>query len=454
VTGYDLCTGWGTPNGTNLINALLGGPEGALIVSPLSGAAIGAAGGPFSITSGNFLLTNASSSSLTWSLVNTSAWLKVSATNGTLAAAAQTDLTCSLTAAASNLAVGNYTANLTFSNSTAQVALAGLFTLQVNQPLVVSPTNGFTASGPLGGPFSVTSQKYSLTNQGGSSLPWSIINPASWLSASPSSGTLAGGAQTTTTISLTAAASSLAAGIYTANVLVTNPTGLAVSLPFTINAGQSIVSNGGFETGSFSGWTLNPSSEYDLVTTSSAWVHSGSYGAELGPTSLNYLYQTLTTSPGQNYLLSLWVDNPSGQAGATPNQFLVQWNGTTLFNQTNMPYTAWTNLQFVVTATSASTVLQFGFEDTPAYLGLDDISVIPISEPAFETVQKTTSTFNLAWSAITGLVYQVQYITNVLQTNWINLGKPLVATNGIMTLSDTNAISLSPSRFYRVVELP
>ena len=26
VTGYDLCTGWGTPNGTNLINALLGPP--------------------------------------------------------------------------------------------------------------------------------------------------------------------------------------------------------------------------------------------------------------------------------------------------------------------------------------------------------------------------------------------------------------------------------------------
>jgi subtilase family serine protease len=27
VPGYDLCTGWGTPNGTNLINALYKGPE-------------------------------------------------------------------------------------------------------------------------------------------------------------------------------------------------------------------------------------------------------------------------------------------------------------------------------------------------------------------------------------------------------------------------------------------
>jgi subtilase family serine protease len=177
------------------------------------------------------------------------------------AAAVQTNLTGSLTATASNLAVGTYMANLTFSNWTSQVAQAGLFTLQVNQPLVVSPTNGFAALGPVGGPFSVTSQNYSLTNQGGSALPLGIINASSWLSASPSSGTLAGSAQTTMTVSLTAAADSLGSGIYAANVLVTNPTGVAASLPFTIKVGQSIVNNGGFEAGNFSGWTLSASSK-------------------------------------------------------------------------------------------------------------------------------------------------------------------------------------------------
>jgi hypothetical protein len=60
--------------------------------------------------------------------------------------------------------------------------------------------------------------------------------------------------------------------------------------------------------------------------------------------------------------------------------------------------------------------------------------------------------FNFTWSAVTGQVYQVQYTTNLFQPNWINLlVKPLVATNGTMTVSDTNPIFASPGRFYRVV---
>jgi subtilase family serine protease len=453
TNGYDLCTGLGTPAGQGLINALT--ISDALIISPLFGTATGVAGGPFSITSGNFLLTNTSSSSLTWSLVNTSAWFNISATSGTLAAAAQASLTCSITPAAGNLAVGTYTANLTFSNWTSHVVQIRLFTLQVTQPMVVSPTYGFAASGLVGGAFSVTSQNFLLSNQGGSSLPWGIINTSSWLNASPSSGTLAGGAQTTVTVSLTAAANSLASGIYTANVVVTNSTGVAASLPFTINVGdQSLVQNGGFETGDFTGWTLNGSSSYNFVTTDSTIsgvVHSGSYGAALGQySSLGYLYQTLTTSPGQNYLLSLWLDNPNNSIGATPNQFLVQWNGATVFNQSNIPFISWTNLQFIVTATSASTVLQFGFEDTPWYLCLDDISVVPIPLPTFKTTVQMGSAFNLTFGTVTGLVYQLQYKTNLVQPTWINLGKPLFATGSTLTVSDTNAFNLSPQRFYRL----
>ena len=58
VPGYDLCTGWGTPAGQSLINALAGPPD-TLVIIPASGfAASGAAGGPFNVTTQNLLLTN------------------------------------------------------------------------------------------------------------------------------------------------------------------------------------------------------------------------------------------------------------------------------------------------------------------------------------------------------------------------------------------------------------
>jgi hypothetical protein len=457
ANGYDLCTGLGTPAGINLINALAP-PADPLVISTPAGVAGGVAGGPFTISSGNFWLTNTGSASLAWSLVNTSAWLTVSAPSGTLAAHAFVNLSCQITAAASNLVTGTYTTDLAFSNETSLVAQTRLFTLQVNQPLLVSPASGFTTSGPNGGPFDVTSQNFTLTNQSGSSLFWSIANSPSWLNVSPSSGTLAGGAETTVTVSLTAAANSLAIGAYSADLLVTNFSGLAASLPFTLNAidtNQPIVTNGGFETGSVSGWTLNGSTKQNFATTTSGFAHSGSYGVALGQEpSLGYLDQTLATTPGQNYLLSLWLTNPSNSYGATPNQFLVQWHGTTLFNQTNIPFTAWTNLQFVVTATNASTVLQFGFEDTPYFLAVDDVSVVPLSPPTFNLAQPTTAGFNLTWNTIAGQVYQVQYTTNLAQPNWIDLGSPLTASTNTLTLQDTDAITASPSRFYRVVEQP
>jgi hypothetical protein len=238
--------------------------------------------------------------------------------------------------------------------------------------------------------------------------------------------------------------------------LITNFAGVAASLAFTIisvDTNQPIVINGGFEDGDLTGWTLDANSEDSLVTTNGVFVHSGSYGFATGQAgSPGYLSQTLATTPGQNYLLSLWLENPENSYGATPNQFMVLWNGTALFSQTNLPFMDWTNLQFVVNATSASTVLEFGFGDTPYFLGLDDISVTPLSPPGIETAVQSVAGFNLVWSTIPGRVYQVQTTTNLLSPSWVNLGNPLTATTSSLSLLDTNAINSSPCGFYRIVE--
>ncbi len=425
VPGYDLCTGWGTPNGMTLITALAT-PDTFGILPGAGFNAIGPVGGPFNVTAQNFSLTN-SGATFNWSLYSIPSWLDVSSTGGTLAAGGSTHVTVSLNSIASNLPVGIYATNLVFTNMTSGIAQSRRFTLQVLQPLAVSPTNGFTSSGSVGGPFNVTTQDFSLTNMGPVSLNWSANSPAPWLTASPDSGALAAGGQTTLTVSLNSAANSLASGIYNANVVITNQNGGAVILPFILLVGQPLVQNGDFETGDFTGWTLNgDGAPINFVTTSIIYntatinPHSGTYFAALGePFVLAYLSQNVPTFAGQAYLLSLWMDSPDGE---TPNEFNVSWNGNTLIDLVDMPELGWTNLQFIVTASGSSTVLQIGARDDPTYLALDDVSVTPIPATLFQTLTQTNGTLNFTWNALTGLVYQVQYETNLLQTNWLNLG--------------------------------
>ena len=451
MTGFDLCTGLGTPTGTNLINALVG-PSDTLGISPITGFAFsGPFGGPFNPGSGVFQLTNNGAAALNWSLVTTSAWLTVAFTNGTLAAHTATNPAVSLAASATSLAVGNYSTTLAFTNQATHVVQSLPVSLQVYQPLSVTPGTGFTAVGPVGGPLTPSSQIFTLTNLGSGTVNWNLVNTSAWLTASAAGGSLTAGGQTTVTVSLSASANSLPAAVYNANVLFTNQNGVAAVVPFAALVGQPIIQNGGFETGTFSSWTQAGNTGSTSVTSGSGnatYIHSGTYAAKLGPAgSPGYLSQNLTTPAGQNYLLSLWLRNPTG---ATPNQFQVQWSGVTIFAQTNITSTAWTNLQFLVTASSSLTPLQFSFQDDPQYLGLDDVSVTPLVPLAFSSTAKAANNFQLAWNANTGLVYQVQYKTNLLQANWISVGSAITAKTNALTLTDTNAFQFSAQRFYRL----
>ncbi|HEX5219264.1 MAG TPA: LamG-like jellyroll fold domain-containing protein [Verrucomicrobiae bacterium] len=102
-------------------------------------------------TSTAFTLTNGTTNPFSWSLSNTSSWLTVSASSGSLAAGATSSVTVSLnTTIATNLAQGFYTANIVFTNPTVggnTVRTFMLNTAVANWPLTISGFNaGIIAS--------------------------------------------------------------------------------------------------------------------------------------------------------------------------------------------------------------------------------------------------------------------------------------------------------------------
>src|SRR5476651_849223 len=89
-------------------------------------------------------------------------------------------------------------------------------------------------------------------------------------------------------------------------------------------AAAQIVTNGDFETGDFTGWTLSGDTNSMIIdfskaansipgySTSGIIPYSGSYEAALatsGSGQLGFLSQTLTTTAGTNYLLTFWLNN-------------------------------------------------------------------------------------------------------------------------------------------------
>lgn len=480
VPGFDLCTGWGTPNGTNLINILA--PLDALRVSSSGGfTAGGGAGGPFTVLGKFFFLTNTGTSALNWAVGNTVSWLNVSPSIGTLPTKGSTALVyVSLNGAANTLVPGAYGATIQFTNLNDGFAQSRQFTLNVitapiltisstNQAVLGGATAVFTSQAIGGLPLSFQWQQNgtNLTdgaNISGSATPvltvanvsvsnvgsYTVVvsnaatvvtsTPPALLTIIPSGpvitlqpisqyvligatanftvavlgnaplsyqwqqnatnlsdgGSVSGSATSSLTLIPVSATN---AGTYTVIVSNSLNTVTSTGAVFTVYAlaDMQMLQNGGFETGDFSFWNLTGNSGFDTVSTGSLFDHSSLYGAEMGPIgSLGYISQTVPTTPGETYLLSFWLNNLDG---ATPNEFLAEWNGYILSDQTNLSAFGWSNFQYAVTATAASTTVEFGFRDDTSFLGLDDVSLKPLLNPGGAPVitnQPPTQTFVVA----------------------------------------------------------
>ncbi len=135
-----------------------------------------------------------------------------------------------------------------------------------------------------------------------------------------------------------------------------------------------LVTNGDFETGSFSGWTQFGDLQYTAVQTVTR--HSGTYGGQFGPVILGGggITQTIAATAGQQVLVSFWYQAQVG--GVVNNSFDCTFDGVSLVNYVNdTTHTAWTEHTFLVTVANNNPVLQFTFLNVPSYDYLDDVHV-------------------------------------------------------------------------------
>ncbi|RAG87019.1 hypothetical protein DN069_03405 [Streptacidiphilus pinicola] len=236
-------------------------------------------------------------------------------------------------------------------------------TVTVTNPGTQTSTAGTAASLQLQGSDSASGQ----------TLSWSATGLPAGLSLNSSTGAVSG---TPTT-----------AGTSQVTVTATDGTGASGSASFswTVNpqaGGGGGVTNGGFESGDFTGWTTTGTTS---VVNSGA--HSGSYAAQLGAqtatTGDSTAAQTFTAPSGTSQL-SFWYDN------VCPDTVQYDWATATLKDNTAgttqtvlantcVSNSGWTQLTNAVTAGHSYTLTLVSHDDNypgdPTYTLYDDVTV-------------------------------------------------------------------------------
>jgi serine protease len=262
---------------------------------------------------------------------------------------------------------GTYAEQASWSNDTNSCAISHTILTHGNTVTVTNPGN---QTGTVGTAASL--QISASDSASGQTLTYSASGLPAGLSINTSTGLISGTPSASGTSSVT--------------VTATDTTGAAGNTSFTwtengTGGGGSSVTNGGFEAGSFSGWTTTGN-----ATVVAGAAHSGSYGAMLGstnPSTTSTAAQTFTAASGTSKL-SFYYSN------TCPDTVTYDWATATLKDNTTGTTTtvlaktcaassAWTQVNASVTAGHSYTLTLTNVDDNypgdPTYTYYDDVTV-------------------------------------------------------------------------------
>lgn len=273
---YDIATGihtlrWAyvtssnTPNGSNAAWLDSVSMDYFVVLGSNSWKSTGMPSGPFIPITGNFGITNAGPTSISWSTTTNVPWMYVIPSSGTLAPSSSVGIVISLNTNANKLASGRYTGRASFYHAGAAYTIVRSTDLEVLDYLLVSPSSHVAYTSFVGGASSPLARTYSLSNASVSTFDWSVEQDAAWISVEPVSGTLAPGATGAVVFTLATNALPEPIGQYPALATFSNHSShLTILRPFTLVVTSS------------------------LSVSASEWLSTGPVGGPFSPASAIY----------------------------------------------------------------------------------------------------------------------------------------------------------------------
>jgi hypothetical protein len=153
-------------------------------------------------------------------------------------------------------------------------------------------------------------------------------------------------------------------------------------------ASANLIQNGGFETGSFSGWSTSGltcsgvGSSFGGATggcvgyDADPGPNGGAYAAYLGTAAGGgIISQTFATYAGQSYFLDFDLAIGAYNGSPSPNSFVAQVDGLTLFSILNAPAQGFSHYSFNFIGSGSLMNLSLISGNAPSFFILDDVSV-------------------------------------------------------------------------------